>query len=120
VYLLVHVNHIQVHLKLLLYQSIVNQVQQLIFFVFQLLVQYEKVLLHVNYFVKVEYIFQLDKLMLYHIFLNNVLLNHNEMMVLNHHHLIFVLKLEFLMINILIFHYKNDFVQINIVKRYFV
>ncbi len=79
--------------------------------------QYEKDLLHVNDFLKDLYIFQSDKRFCYQFFLNNVLLNHNEMTVLIHHYLNDNQFQEFLLINIWIYHYKNVFAHLNIDKK---
>jgi len=75
--------------------------------------QYEIFLLHLKNFLINEYRFQLDRQDLYQIFFYNVLLNHNQMMVLIHHYLNDFQFQGFLMKNILIYHYKNDFVQLN-------
>jgi len=61
--------------------------------------------------------FQLDKLLDVEFFLNNVQIDHNQMMELIYHLLNDVLCMVFDQINIFEYHYKNFVHQINIEQR---
>jgi len=61
--------------------------------------------------------FQLDKLLDVEFFLNNVQIDHNQMMELIYHLLNDVLYMVFDQINIFEYHYKNFVHQINIEQK---
>jgi hypothetical protein len=80
-------------------------------------VQYEKVLLRAYYFSINECMFLLDKLWDVEFFLNNVQINHNEMMELIYHHLNDVAVRVLGLINNGKYHYKIFVLHINIPQK---